>query len=47
MEAGGARTYLDPPAAEVLDDKVLDASIDGGQVHFSISDAPAEPGSAQ
>ena len=42
VEAGGARIYLDPPAAEVLDDKILDASIDGGQVHFSIGEQTAQ-----
>jgi hypothetical protein len=42
VESGGARTYLDPPAAEVLDDKILDASIDDGQVRFSIGEAAAQ-----
>lgn len=36
VESGGARIYLDPPAAQVLDDKELDASIDGDQVRFTI-----------
>jgi iron-sulfur cluster assembly protein len=35
---GGATVYLDPTAAAVLDDKVLDASVsDDGRVEFSLS----------
>jgi Fe-S cluster assembly iron-binding protein IscA len=43
VETNGARIYLDPPAAQVLDDKELDASIDGDQVRFTIGEqAPAQ-----
>ncbi len=43
LEDTGARVFLDPPAAETLDDKVLDAAVDeGGAVQFSI--APQAPG---
>ena len=42
VESDGARIYLDPPAADVLDDKVLDAAIDGEQVRFTIGQAPAQ-----
>ena len=39
LEAGEARVFLEPRAAEMLDDKALDASTDGtGQVRFSIAD---------
>jgi iron-sulfur cluster assembly protein len=35
VEAEGARVFLDPAAAEVLDDKILDATVDGeGHVKF-------------
>lgn len=38
VEQDGATVYLDTPAAEQLDDKVLDASLDGqGGVEFSLS----------
>ncbi len=35
IEAAGARVYLEPQAAAFLDDKVLDAQVDGeGKAHF-------------
>jgi len=35
IETDGARVYLEPQAAEYLDDKVLDAQVDGqGKAHF-------------
>jgi Fe-S cluster assembly iron-binding protein IscA len=37
----GARVFLEPQAAHLLDDKVLDATIDGGQVTFSVADQAA------
>jgi len=38
VEAEGARVFLDPPAAEVLDDKVLDARVDdNGAVQFLVA----------
>jgi iron-sulfur cluster assembly protein len=37
VETAGARVFLDPPAAEYLDDKVLDAEVDpDGKVHFTL-----------
>ena len=37
VETSGARVFLDPPAAAYLDDKVLDAQVDGeGQVRFML-----------
>jgi iron-sulfur cluster assembly protein len=38
VEKEGARVYLDPQAAEILDDKVLDAQVgDQGDVEFLVS----------
>ncbi|MEO3813154.1 iron-sulfur cluster biosynthesis family protein [Sphaerisporangium sp. B11E5] len=37
VESGGARVYLDPVAASVLDDKALDADVDDqGGVSFHV-----------
>jgi iron-sulfur cluster assembly protein len=37
VEHGGATVYLDPVAAELLDDKVLDAAVDQtGKVEFAL-----------
>ena len=37
IEAAGAHVYLEPQAAAYLEDKVLDAQIDGdGNAHFSL-----------
>lgn len=39
VDQGGARVFLDPQAAMILDDKALDASTDStGQVRFAIAD---------
>ncbi|MFC7713993.1 hypothetical protein [Nonomuraea recticatena] len=39
VETEGARVYLDPVAASVLDDKSLDADTDGqGGVAFHVTD---------
>ena len=40
LEAEGAQVYLDPTAATLLEDKVLDARVQGSSVRFAI----AEPG---
>lgn len=38
---GGASVYLDATAAELLDDKVLDATVDTeGSVAFTVGDQP-------
>jgi iron-sulfur cluster assembly protein len=34
IEAGGAHVFLEPQVAEILDDKVLDASVGPGRVQF-------------
>ncbi len=42
VEQGGAAVYLDATAAQLLDDKVLDASVDtGGAVAFTVADQPS------
>jgi iron-sulfur cluster assembly protein len=38
IEAQGARVFLEPEAASLLDDKVLDASVEQNQVAFTIAD---------
>jgi iron-sulfur cluster assembly protein len=41
VEQSGATIYLDPPAAELLDDKILDAAVDEqGKVEFALGIAP-------
>jgi iron-sulfur cluster assembly protein len=39
IEKGGARVYLDELLAPALDDKVLDAEIEGDRVRFQLRDA--------
>jgi len=38
IEEQGARIFLEPEAASLLDDKVLDAGIDQDRVAFTIAD---------
>jgi iron-sulfur cluster assembly protein len=38
IEEEGARLFLEPEAASLLDDKVLDASVEHNQVAFTIAD---------
>ena len=38
IEEHGARVFLEPAAASLLDDKVLDANVQQNQVAFSIAD---------
>jgi Fe-S cluster assembly iron-binding protein IscA len=39
VDAAGARLFLDPGAAALLDDKALDAAIgDAGEVEFAVSE---------
>jgi iron-sulfur cluster assembly protein len=45
VESAGAHVYLDPEAAVVLDDKVLDAQPTGdGQIAFSFADQASQNG---
>lgn len=42
VDEAGARIFLDPEAAQLLDDKALDASVDQqGAVQFGIAEQPA------
>jgi iron-sulfur cluster assembly protein len=38
IDEQGARIFLEPKAASLLDDKVLDASVEQDQVAFTIAD---------
>lgn len=38
VEASGARIFMEPVAASLLDDKLLDASIDGDRIAFLLTD---------
>jgi iron-sulfur cluster assembly protein len=38
IEEKGARVFLEPEAASLLEDKVLDASVEQDQVAFTIAD---------
>jgi iron-sulfur cluster assembly protein len=42
VDNGGAHIYVDEMVAPALDDKVLDAAIEGDQVRFALRDS--EPG---
>jgi iron-sulfur cluster assembly protein len=42
VEEDGARVYLEQVVAPALDDKVLDAAIEGDQVRFALRDAQPE-----
>ena len=39
VENGGAHIYLEEQVAPALDDKVLDAAIEGDQIRFALRDA--------
>ena len=40
LEIDGARLYLDPETYKVVDDKVLDADLSGGEPRFMIYEQP-------
>lgn len=42
IEENGARMFLEPEAASLLDDKILDASIQENQVAFTLADQVEE-----
>jgi iron-sulfur cluster assembly protein len=42
VEEQGARVFLEPEAASLLDDKVLDASVEQDQIAFTIADQSQE-----
>jgi iron-sulfur cluster assembly protein len=41
--APDAHVYLEPTAAEALDDKVLDAEVEGNSIGFALLDGPGPP----
>jgi Fe-S cluster assembly iron-binding protein IscA len=43
VEEGGATVYVEEDVAEFLDDKVLDASVEAGQVRFRLQGAGEGP----
>jgi iron-sulfur cluster assembly protein len=42
IEEEGARVFLEPEAASLLDDKVLDASVEQNEVAFTIAEQVGE-----
>jgi iron-sulfur cluster assembly protein len=42
VEERGVRVFLEPEAASLLDDKVLDATVEQDRVAFTIADQPAQ-----
>jgi Fe-S cluster assembly iron-binding protein IscA len=42
IEEHGARVFLEPGAASILDDKILDASIEEGRVAFTLAEQGEE-----
>ena len=43
IEAENTAVFLDAEAAELLDDKVLDAQVEGNQVGFTLRDQQPDP----
>jgi iron-sulfur cluster assembly protein len=43
VDAEGTRVFLEPAAAEALDDMVLDAASDGEKVRFAVSPQGGRP----
>ncbi|MGH2772942.1 MAG: Fe-S cluster assembly protein HesB [Actinomycetota bacterium] len=43
LEKEGAKIFLEQTAATVLDGKILDASIEGDKVEFSVVDSQPDP----
>ncbi len=42
IDEQGARVFLEPEAASLLDEKILDASVEQDQVAFTIADQVEE-----
>jgi iron-sulfur cluster assembly protein len=42
IEEQGARVFLEPEAASLLDDKILDASVEQNQIAFAIAEQVEE-----
>lgn len=43
IDNSGAHVYLEPPVAQFLDDKVLDAEVANEQVRFTVVDQGTDP----
>lgn len=44
IDMSGAKLFVDPTAAQLLDDKALDAKVDDtGALQFSVTDQPGTP----
>jgi iron-sulfur cluster assembly protein len=43
IDDDGATIYLEPQVAELLEDKVLDAVVEDGQISFSLRDQDYDP----
>jgi len=43
IETEGARLFLAPEAVQVMDDKILDADVEGGEVRFALLEQAEEP----
>jgi Fe-S cluster assembly iron-binding protein IscA len=45
LDEGGARVFIEPQAAQLLDEETLDAEVENGQVNFFLAspDAPSSP----
>ena len=41
VEAAGAQLFLEETALQILDDKVLDAGVEGEEVHFAVFEQPS------
>jgi iron-sulfur cluster assembly protein len=39
VDQSGAHVYIEPQVAEVLDDKILDAAVEGDQIRFALREA--------
>ena len=49
IDDGGARVFVEPEAAQMLDDQTLDATLENGEVNFFLAmpDATSSPGAGQ
>jgi len=49
IDDGGARVFVEPEAAQMLDEQTLDATLENGEVNFFLAmpDATSSPGAGQ
>ena len=43
IEGGGARVFVEPQTAQLLDEAILDAKVEGGNVNFFLAPLSEEP----